>query len=446
MKKNTKSSTTTGSPAIAVSATPAPTQHDATPPDTSPRILVGIDWADGEHVYVMCDPHGALHRGTVQQSPEAIAQLLADWQRTYPDTRVDVCLETSRGPLINALLEHPQVHLYPVNPNALANYRKAFAHGGGKNDPVDAGLILQFLTSYREQLRPLEPNAPLTRELAALCEDRRGLVEQRVKLAQQLKSLLKAYFPAILLMKPAKIYAAFVIRLVLKYPTLVAAQAAGRSRLRKVFFATGAKDKIEQRLDVLLAAVPLSTDEVLLRTSARHARAICGQLAALNQSIRAYDREIKELVGQHQDYAIVQSLPCGATTKARIIAALGDDRTRYGSAEELAAATGIAPLTTQSGRQRHVSSRWACSKFLRQTFHEFAGLSITKGSWAKAYYEQQRDRGKSSQTARRALAFKWIRIIYRCWQTSESYDEARYVARLQTTQSPLAKRMAAAQI
>jgi hypothetical protein len=211
MKQPTKSSAKKDSSAVAASTTPDPTQHEATPPDATPPILVGIDWADGEHVYVMRDPQGELHRGTVQQSPEAIAQLLADWQSTYPGTRVEVCLETSRGPLINALLEHPQVHIYPVNPNALANYRKAFAHGGGKNDPVDAGLIFQFLARYREQLRPLQPNAPLTRELAALCQDRRGLVEQRVKLAQQLKSLLKAYFPAILLMKPAKIYAKFVV-------------------------------------------------------------------------------------------------------------------------------------------------------------------------------------------------------------------------------------------
>lgn len=446
MNQPTKSSASKNSPPIAASITPAPTQHVETTPDTTSRLLVGIDWADSEHVYAMLDPQGQLHRGTVQQTPEAIAQLLADWQRSYPDTQVDVCLETSRGPLINALLEHPQVHLYPVNPNALANYRKAFAHGGGKSDPVDAGLILQFLAGHREQLRPLQPNAPLTRELAALCEDRRRLVEQRVTLAQQLKSLLKAYFPALLSMKPAQIYADFVVRLLLKYPTLDAAQAAGRTRLRKLFFATGTKDKIEQRLDVLLAAVPLSTDEVLLRTSARHAQAICGQLAALNQSIRAYDRVIEELVATHHDYAIVQELPCGAKTKARIIAALGDDRGRYGSAEELAAATGIAPLTTQSGRQRYVSSRWACSKFLRQTFHEFAGLSITKSRWAKAFYELQLARGKSKQVARRALAYKWIRIIYRCWQTGESYDEARYVARLQATQSPLAERMAASQI
>lgn len=411
------------------------------PAETNPKLLVGIDWADGEHTYEMLDPRGELHRGIVLQTPEALAELLAAWQQQFPDTEIEVCLETSRGPLVNALLEHPRVRLYPVNPNALANYRKAFAHGGGKNDPVDAKLILQFLIRYRDQLRPLVPNAPPTRELAALCQDRRGLVEQRVVLAQQLKTLLKAYFPAVLAMNPAKIYAEFIVRLLLKYTTLEAAQAAGRNKLRKLFFATGTKNKIEQRLDALMDAQPLSTDAVLLRTSARHARAICGQLDSLNKSIREYDLLIEQLVKLHADYQIVGSLPCGAKSKARILAALGDDRARYGSAEELASATGIAPLTTQSGKQRFVSSRWACNQFLRQTFHEFAGLSITKSRWAKAFYQSQLARHKSPQVARRALAYKWLRIIYRCWQTGQAYNENRYVQRLRATNSPLAEQL-----
>jgi transposase len=420
---------------------PAP-PSDPVHADSTIYIRVGIDWADGEHSYVMIDPQGTIRRDTVAQSPEAIAKLLGSWQQEFPHVSVEVCLETSRGPLINILLEHPHVRIYPVNPNALANYRKAFAHGGGKTDPVDADLILRFLLHYRDQLRPLKLNSPLTRELGLLCEDRRRLVEQRVVLAQQLKTLLKAYFPAILLLKPAKIYADFVVLLLQKYPTLADVQAAGRTKLRKLFFGTGKKDKIEARLDLLLSAQALSTDQVLLRTSARQVRAICDQLACLNRSIRSYDREIEALLQQHQDYRRIQSLPCGITSQARLIAALGDDQTRYGSAAELASATGIAPLTTQSGKQRHVSSRWACSKFLRQTFHEFAGISLKRSRWSKAYYQQQLGRGKTPQMARRALAYKWIRIIYRCWQTGESYDEERYIARLRATHSPIAELLA----
>jgi transposase len=229
----------------------------------------------------------------------------------------------------------------------------------------------------------------------------------------------------------------------LKYATLETAQAAGRVKLRKLFFATGTKNKIEQRLDTLMDAKPLSTDAVLLRTSARRAQAICGQLDSLNKSIRQYDLLVEQLVKLHADYQVVGALPCGAKSKARILAALGDDRSRFGSAEELASATGIAPLTTQSGKQRYVSSRWACNKFLRQTFHEFAGLSIKKSRWTKAFYDTQLARHKSPQVARRALAYKWLRIIYRCWQTREAYDEARYLQRLSATNSPLAEQLKA---
>lgn len=407
-------------------------------PESSPnRVLVGIDWADAEHAYAMLDPQGRLYQGTVPQSAEALDELLSDWRRKFPQASIDIALETPRGPLVNALLEHPDVQIYPLNPTALANYRKAFAHGGGKNDPLDASLILQFLKLYHGKLRPLRRNQPITRELAILCEDRRRMVEQRVALAQQLQSLLKAYFPAILSLEPAKIFAEFIVLLLLKFPTLSAVQAAGRTKLRKLFFARGSRNKIEQRIDMLMNAKPLSTEEVLLRTSGRCAQAICSQLASLNQSIRAYDEQIKLLLPTHPDYAIVRSLPCGRITQARLLAALGDDRTRYRSAQDLAAATGIAPLTTQSGKQRYVSSRWACSKFLRQTFHEFAGLSIERSAWAKAYYQQQRARGKSSQVAKRALAYKWIRIIYRCWQDRKPYQESSYLTQLQATGSPL---------
>lgn len=103
----------------------------------------------------------------------------------------------------------------------------------------------------------------------------------------------------------------------------------------------------------------------------------------------------------------------------------------------------VAPLTVQSGKLRCVHSRWACSKFLRQIFHEFAGVSITHGGWAKTFYDQQLARGKSASVAKRALAYKWIRILFRWWQDRKPYNEALYVQRLKANQSPLADIIAA---
>lgn len=423
-----------------------PVTNSEAPAQASQTVVsVGIDWADTAHAYALRGPDGTIRAGQFDQQPAAISSLLESWKRMYPDARIEICIETSRGALINALLDSPDLTIYPINPNALANYRKTFAHGGGKSDPVDAQLILQYLENYRERLRPLRHDEPETRELAALCEDRRRLVDQRVALANELKSLLKTYFPAILLLGPAKIYAEFIVRLLLKYPSLEQAQAAGRAKLRKFLFGVGAKAKAEQRLDVLMSATPLTSDEVVVRSCARRVQAICGLLDSLNNSISRYDAEIKRLVKKHADYIVVASLP-GASdkTQGRIIAALGDDRSRFASAEAFQAAAGIAPLTKQSGKQRHVHRRWACSKFTRQTFHEYAGLSITRCAWAKAYYELQLSKGKSAQTARRALAYKWMRIIYRLWQDREAYNDARYVERLTATRSPLADLMRAA--
>ena len=99
---------------------------------------------------------------------------------------------------------------------------------------------------------------------------------------------------------------------------------------------------------------------------------------------------------------------------------------------------------SKSGKSKLVSARWPSSKFMRQTFHEYAGLSIGKCDWAKAYYDAQIAKGKSSHTAKRALAFKWIRIIFRLWQARVPYSDAHYVERLAITGSPLAAHSTAA--
>ena len=400
-------------------------------------ILIGIDWADNEHAFCARLPDGNVKAGAFKQKKLAIDEWIAELSALAPNARLEICIETSTGALINALMEYSQVRIFPVNPLALASYRKAFAPGGGKNDPVDARLIMQFLEHYREQLRELKVNSPQTRELAALAADRRSFVEQRVALANRFMSKLKAYFPTVFELKPARAYSEFVVLLVARYPTLQEAQKAGKTKLRKLFFGKGTKEKIEARLQIIMEAKPLTSDPVLLRTAARLCQVIARQIQTLNASIKLYDSQLKQLVKLHDDYHIVEKLP-GASyrTHARIIAALGDDRSRFANAECLQAAAGIAPITTQSGKSRMVSARWSSSKFMRQTFHEFAGLSIAKCPWAKAYYEAQLAKGKSSQTAKRSLAFKWIRIIFRLWQSRTAYSDSHYVNRLNTTGSP----------
>ncbi len=304
-------------------------------------IHVGIDWANKEHVFHLVAPNAKPVTGSFKQHPQAIDDLVSDWRTRFPGATFSIAIETTKGPLINALLNHHDLVIYPINPAALASYRKAFAHGGGKNDPSDARLLAEYLHLYSDQLRPLRSDDPITRELAALTEDRRRLVDQRTAACNELKAVLTRYFPVIFDLKAAKIYSDLVLHLILNYPTLSDAQRAGKTRLRKLFFGLGTKAKIEERIDLILSAKPLTEDPVTLRIESRRAVALCELIHTYNQQIDIYDKAIKDLVVQHADYGLYKSLPAGSyATHGRLIAAMGDDRSRYASAEALQAASG----------------------------------------------------------------------------------------------------------
>jgi transposase len=401
--------------------------------------FIGIDWADKKHDFHLVDPDGKIQFGVFEQTPKAIADVVEAWRKAAPDANIVVAIEATKGALINALLEFEDITIYPINPAAMASYRKAFAHGGGKNDVVDAKLLAQYLIHYIDQLKPLEQDQPLTREIAAMSEDRRRLVDQRADLANELTAVLKTYFPAILLLKAAKPYAAFVLTLLLKYPSLELIQKAGGHKLRKLFLALGLKKTTsEDRIETLVSAIPLTTNSTTIAVASRRVLDLCEQLRLLNKLIKRLDDSLEGLVSKHADYKVASSFPHAATaTQARLIASFGDDRTRYPTASSMSTYSGIAPVTIQSGRMNVVRSRWACPKFMRQTFHEYAGQSINGSGWAKAYYDIQISRGKSKQTARRALAYKWQRIMHKCWASGTPYSEDRYVERLRATGSPI---------
>jgi hypothetical protein len=155
-------------------------------------------------------------------------------------------------------------------------------------------------------------------------------------------------------------------------------------------------------------------------------------IAVLRESITEMERQIEPVLQAHPDYAIVASLPgAGEALEPRLLAALGSRRERWQSAEELQCYSGIAPVVERSGNSEQVHFRWACPKFVRQTFHEYALHSIRHSDWAREFYQRKRAHGMDRQAAIRMLAYKWIRIVYRCWKDNIPYDETRYRGALQ---------------
>jgi hypothetical protein len=225
-----------------------------------------------------------------------------------------------------------------------------------------------------------------------------------------------------------------------RWPALEELQKAPPASLRAFLRKHRCRDReqIEQRMEAIRQGIPAISDRAVIEAKSAAVRVIVRLVRVLGEGIEDLDGQIEEAAAAHPDFFIFNSLPgAGPVMAPRLLAAFGSQRERYRSADELQSFSGIAPLTETSGKRKWVHFRWACPKFLRQSFHEWAGHSITQSEWARAYYQQQRSKGNTHHEAVRALAFKWIRIVFRCWQDRVAYDENRYLAALVKRGSPL---------
>ncbi len=263
-------------------------------------------------------------------------------------------------------------------------------------------------------------------------------------LGNQLTACLKSYFPQALQLVGDDLGAPLAAAFLRRWPTLGELQRARPGTLRAFYHAHRVRsaDRIEERLALVQQAVALTSDAAVMAVQPLQARILLEQLAVLQRALAEHDRRIRTLFAQQADATVFASFPgAGEKLAPRLAIAFGDEHSRYPRLQALQQYSGIAPVREQSGQTCWTHWRWSCPKFLRQTFHEFAGCSIPECHWAKAYYQQQRERGLSHHQAVRALAFKWQRVLFRCWHNHQPYDDARYVAALRKRGSPLVARI-----
>jgi transposase len=404
------------------------------PEPSAVAAWVGLDWADQQHViclYEVATGQSTLTR--LEHKPEALQDWLSQLRQRFGGARVAIVLEQARGAVIYALLSADFVRLYPVNPQSLASYRKAYAPSGAKSDPADAVLLMEMVRKSPERFRAWKPDDADTRSLQLLTENRRQLVNQKTALTNQLTSLLKTYYPQALELAGAldSLQACDFLK---RWPTLEALQQARAGQIRQLYREHGrpSSEQLDRRLEQIRQARPLTRDPAALLSGSMMVQVLVEQLRPLLAAIERFDRQIAVIFGKHPDRPLFDLLPgAGAVLAPRLVAAFGTDRDRFQSAQQAQQLFGIAPVTEQSGKQRWVHWRWACPKFLRQTFHEFAGHSRHWCGWSQALYQRLRRCGKGHHAALRVLAFKWIRILFHCWKTRTGYDEQIYLKSLQ---------------
>ena len=400
---------------------------------------VGIDWADKEHaVCLMNMETGETQRYKVKQDPEALVEWVTGLRTRFGGRKIAVALEQRKGGLIWALMVYDFLVLYPINPKTVAKYREAFFPSGAKGDPCDAELLMDLVRLHRPRMRAWKPEDEPTRLLGLLVEHRRKLVNERTRVTNALQSTLKGYFPQALQLV-GEINSIQACDFLTRWPSLKALQGVRRKVIENFYKAHNVRrtDVIERRVREILGARPLTEDPAVIEASVMMVRTKAAQLRCLIEAIDKYEKRIEELFSQHPDRELFESLPgAGEALAPRLATVFGSDRDRYGGADEIQQFSGVAPVTKQSGQMLIVQRRLACPKFVLQTFVEHADQSRKKSGWAQQYYGKQRAQGMSHHAALRALAYKWIRIIYRCWKDRVKYDEEFYQAALLKRQSP----------
>ena len=405
---------------------------------------IGLDWGDERHSVHLQTADGTLEHVELEQKPDVLHAWVTQLKERFAGGQVAIALEQRKGAVVNALMLYDFLVLYPINPKALARYREAFRTSRAKDDPMDSHLLLDLVVRHRDRLRAWIPDTVEARTLQLLCEQRRKLVNHRVALTNRLTSLLKQYFPQALEWV-GDLASRQGCDFLGQWPNLAVLQAARPSAIRKFYQAHNCRKAsvIEARLAAITTAQPLTSDPAIVDPLSLSVQTYATQLHALIRAIEAFDDRIAEVFAQHADHDLFDSFPgAGDVCAPRLAAAFGTDRSRWESAAELQSYSGIGPVTERSGKTIWVHHRLACPKFVKQTFHEFADQSIRFSTWARAYYDQQRARGNHHHAALRALAYKWIRILFRCWKDRKPYNENIYVQALRRRGSPLAKTFA----
>jgi len=383
--------------------------------------FAGFDWAGEHHDIIIVDSQGRLVADfRIEHSADGWRQ----WrEKTRACGKLGVAIETSFGMVVEQLLESG-VTVFPVNPKAARRYRERRNPSGTKTDRHDAWALADALRTDGHAWRPLGPKDPIIEELRMLCRDEVALIEERTALVNQLRQALHEYYPAAL--EAFEDWTApYAWAFVERFPTAEALLKAGKRQWEKFLHLHKlARPRTYQaRLETFAKAGEWHVSSGMVKAKSLLAVARARQLRTLQAQLDEYRRRIEELFASHPDSGLFGSLPgAGPKLAPRLLGEVGGDRALYDDAQGLQCVAGTAPVSYQTGKIKKAYIRRACNRSLRHAMYLFAHQSTTQCTWAKIYYDSLRAKGKSHAQALRCLGQRWIKIIWKMWQTRTPYD------------------------
>jgi transposase len=383
--------------------------------------FAGFDWAGDHHDIIIVDTAG---RVVADFQIEHSAVGWRTWMEkiaAYP--QLGVAIETSFGMVVEQLMES-HATVFPVNPKSARRYRERKYPSGTKTDRHDAWALADALRTDGHAWRALGPKDAIIEELRILCRDEVALIEERTALVNQLRQALREYYPAALEAFEDWI-APHTWAFIERFPTTEALLKKGKRQWEKFLHLhrLNRPQTYEKRLEIFAKAGEWNLNNGMVKAKSLYALAKIKQLRTLQTQLEEYRRRIQDVFDSHPDSGLFGSLPgAGVKVAPRLLSEIGSDRALYEDAEGLQCVAGTGPVSFQSGKIRKAQMRRACNRNLRHAMYWMAHNSLEQSTWAKTYYDALREKGKSHAQALRCLGQRWLKIIWKMWQTRTAYD------------------------
>jgi transposase len=411
-------------------------------------LLVSLDRSDRTAALALfdCTASAFLTETTLDLAPEALDAWWRALRAAHPQARIAVAFEQPAPNLLAFFAPRQPAAIYALNPSATWAYRQSLTVSRARNDQSDARDQALFVKNHLVELKPWTPPPLTVSQLERLTLSRRKQVDARTALTNQLQAALKRYFPQALALLHEDLWRPMNLEFLRQWPSAQKLQTVRLPRLRAFYHKHGSRSEARwtERSAVVAQLVPLAeagpADEL-------EVSALVDQIEVLNASILRHDQVSAALFAAEGAAAErIAALPgAGPTLAPRLYVALARHAPNCESAEALAAAVGVAPVTDQSGKMRKVYRRLRCDNHTRQSFVEWAKESWKHSVWAEAFVRQRQKNGQGFHAIIRALAYKWIRILWKCWHDGVAYNEEKYVAQLRQKGSPLVPKITAPQ-
>jgi transposase len=397
-------------------------------------IYCGVDWAEKHHDIAIIDEAGVLlvkRRITddltgFTELSELLAEHAVSQSGASEFAPVDIGIETRDGLLVAALRAAGHV-VVPINPKSVSRYRDRHSVSGAKSDPADALMLAQIMRTDREIHRPLPDDTDLALAVRVLARAHQDAIWARQQTANQLRSLLRQFFPAAL-QAFSSLHSRTALVVLAAAPDPTSAAQLSRANLTDLLHAAGRGTRPAEatRLAELFAVEQLHQPALIEQAMGQAVKGLVTALTAQDQVVRDLESALAPSFESHPDAEIIDSLPgLGLVLGARVLGEFGDDRSRFADAASRRCYAGTAPITKASGKGRVVLARHVRNHRLADGLYLWAFSSLTKSPGARAFYDQRRAAGDNHSKALRRLANKLLGQLHRCLEHRELYDETR---------------------